>query len=142
MKKLLCIIVTICVVLGIGLGIRWCILSNTIVSTDIKYIRNTNELSNSVMTWLKTKEDTKGVFLGKKNGEGNLGEYYLYINKLKNPAVGIRSDKYDGISISFSMSDTLSADSQIFRIKEVNKKMKYIILNDKKINVNSIEEIP
>ncbi|MDV3426210.1 MAG: hypothetical protein LIR50_03335 [Bacillota bacterium] len=143
MKKISGIAITICIISVCVFGFIYYTKSHTIVSPEINllYIDDMTNLDKPVKVWLKGKENTQGIFLGKFSKEDNSNEYYLCVNNMKISDVEIKPYKFDGVAINVTSSYSDLKKQEVFRIKERNKKIKYIILNGNKFDISSIKAI-
>jgi hypothetical protein len=134
------VFIATCIIVGCILSSFFYVQRHKIVSVNINYFE-VDEASGIVREWLHSFTDNDGIFLGRISKDKKHEEYYLYINNLDAPIVGIESYSYDGLKIEVNKDNISPKKSKVFKINTLNKRAKYIILNGEKIETSSIEEI-
>lgn len=94
--------------------------------------------SIDVQEWIKSLEDKKGVFVSKKEINEENEEYYIYSNKMLIRELVLTSASSDGLKVTFNTKESTSGDDKVYIITTKNKKAKYILFNNRRIDTGSI----
>lgn len=114
---------------------------NESVSFKVENINNSNIDSNA-NSWIDTIKDNTGIFIARVNKNKKVDEYYVFAKHVSLGDFGVKSDGLSGLKIYYNINNKIEPINSIYRIQTTNKKAKYIIIDDKKINTKEIYLIP
>lgn len=113
---------------------------NEAVSCNIEIITS-SDISSNINSWIDTIEDETGIFIARINKNKKVDEYYVFAKNTNLGDFGVQSDGSSGIKINYNINNKLESNNTVYKIQTINKKSKYIIIDNKKIETIEIELI-